>query len=77
MLERWGGRVMISGRALSYRQKGRRRADVGWGGGNGRGVTRKFDIMEWGDGVSGNWEVRYHLKCKRIISNKNMLVLLF
>lgn len=47
------------------------------GGGNGRGVTRKFDIMEWGDGVSGNWEVRYHLKCKRIISNKNMLVLLF
>lgn len=57
--------------------KGKEKGRCGMGGGNGRGVTRKFDIMEWGDGVSGNWEVRYHLKCKRIISNKNMLVLLF
>jgi hypothetical protein len=37
MLEQWGGRVWLGGGALSYRQNGWGRIDVGWevgGGGN-------------------------------------------
>ena len=33
--------------------------------GGGR-LTGKWDIMEWGVGGWGNWEVRYHLQCKQI-----------
>ena len=51
MLEWWGRRVWVGGRAPSYRQRGRGRADVGWGVGGG--VTRKWDIIrhvnEWND----------------------------
>jgi len=51
MLEWWGRRVWVGGRAPSFRQRGRGRADVGWGVGGG--VTRKWDIIrhvnEWND----------------------------
>jgi hypothetical protein len=50
MLERWGGRVWVGGEALSYRQKGGGRADVGWGvGGEGNQEVRyhlRWKLME-------------------------------
>jgi hypothetical protein len=35
---------------------------VGWEVGGG--VTRQWDVMEWGVGGEGNQEVGYHLRCK-------------
>ena len=34
--------------------------------GDGGGVTEKWDIMGWGICGVGNWEVRYHLRCKQM-----------
>ena len=47
----------------SHTGKRRRRGQM-WDGGGGRGVTRKWDIIEWGVAGGGNWEVGYHLNCK-------------
>ena len=48
---------MVEG-TLSYRQRGGRRADVGWGRG---GETEKWHIMGWGGGlveeVTGKWDI--------------------
>ena len=56
----------MGGGTVSYRQKGRGRADVGWECGGEE--TGKWDIMGWGGGVDGggNKEVEYHLRFKQM-----------
>jgi hypothetical protein len=64
VLERCGGRVGMSGGALSSIQaEGKWVGRCGMGGGGG--LTRKKNIMGWWVCAGGKREVGWRLRCKR------------